>query len=43
MLKMERIVEMQEILDLEIATEAAEAEGDGGMQSQRNTEYVALA
>ncbi|XP_047962018.1 exocyst complex component SEC6-like [Salvia hispanica] len=33
-----RIVEMQEILDLEIATEAAEAEGDGGMQSQRNTE-----
>ncbi|KAH6826860.1 SEC6 [Perilla frutescens var. hirtella] len=32
-----RVVETQEILDEELATEAAEAEGDGGMESIRNT------
>lgn len=42
MLKMERVVEMQEILDLQIATEAAEAEGDGEMELQR-IKYLALA
>lgn len=32
---MKRVVEMQEILDLQLAIEAAEAEGDGDMDPQR--------
>lgn len=35
MIKMKRVVEMQEILDLQLATEAAEAEGDGDLDPQR--------
>lgn len=33
---MKRVVEMQEILDQQLATEAAEAEGDGEMESIAN-------
>lgn len=42
MLKMKRVVETQEILDEQLATEAAEAEGDGGMEAIRNTMYLAF-
>lgn len=42
-----RVVEMQEILDLQVAEEAAEAEGDEAMASitnpRRNAKYVQYA
>ena len=43
-LKTKRVVEMQETLDQQLATEAAEAEGDGALESianpRRNAKYL---
>lgn len=42
--KTKRVVEMQETLDQQLATEAAEAEGDGAMEAianpRRNAKYL---